>query len=109
KDRAAAQGEYAVVLAQRAGRGFAFELAEGRLALLDEDVADRLARAGGDVGVGLTEAGAEAFGQQRAHGGLARAGRADEHDHRRHQEITRAFRSPSALRRISSAGSPPNF
>jgi len=97
EDRAAAEGEHAAVLAQRAGRGFAFELAEGRLALLDEDVADRLARGGGDVGVGLAEAGAEAFGQQRAHRGLARAGRADEHGHgsrsgRPGHEITRAFR-----------------
>jgi hypothetical protein len=80
------------VLAQGAGRGFAFELAEGGLALLDEDVADRLARDGLDVRVGVAEAGAEAFGQQRAHGGLARTGRADEHGHGRHQEITRALR-----------------
>ena len=63
EDRAAADGEHAFVLAQRAGRGFAFELAEGGLALLDEDVADRLARGRGDVRVGVAEAGAEEFGQ----------------------------------------------
>ena len=89
------------MLAQRprsaAGCRAALELAEGLLALLDEDVADRLARGGLDLRVGVAELRAEALGQQRAHRGLARAGRADQHRGRAAafaagHEITRALR-----------------
>jgi len=64
------------------------------LAILDEDVADRLARDGPDVRIGVTELHPETGRDQRAHDRLARPGRPDQHHQRsrRGQEITRFFR-----------------
>ena len=68
------------VLIQGAGHRGALELAEGLLAVLDEDVADGLARGRAHLGVGVTELHPEAVREQRADRGLTRAGRADQ-DH----------------------------
>ena len=56
--------------------------AEGGLALVDEDVGDAAALLGHDVLVGVPESAAQPFGQQRAHGRLADAHRADQDDPR---------------------------
>jgi hypothetical protein len=80
--------------AERAGGRGALELAEGLLAVLDEDVADRLARGRAHLGVGVAELHPEPVREQRPDRGLARARRADQ-DHERHrraQEITRVLR-----------------
>ena len=68
-----------VVLAQRLPHGHQLQLAEAVLAVLDEDVAHGLARDGLHVGVGVAETNAEPLGEQSAEGGLAGAGRADQH------------------------------
>jgi hypothetical protein len=70
------------VLVQGPGRRGALELAESLLAVLDEDVAHRLARGRADIGVGVAELHPEPAGAQRADRRLARAGRADQHDER---------------------------
>jgi hypothetical protein len=63
--RSPAEGEHAVVLGQRGGDGLALERAEVRLAVVDEDLGDRLAGGSGlDVVVGVAEGDAPALGQQ---------------------------------------------
>ena len=80
--------------AKRTRRRRPLELTEGLLAVLDEDVADRLARDGPDVRVGVAELHPEPVRDQRADDRLARAWRADQHHQRsrRPHEITRGFR-----------------
>ena len=77
EDGAAAEREHAGMAADQPGRGGAFERPERLLAVLDEDVADRLARRLLDDRVGIHEIQPEPGGDQRADGGLARAGRPD--------------------------------
>ena len=72
----------------RPGRGGPLQGAERGFAVIDEDVADRLARRFLDGGIGVEEADAQQPGHQRAHGGLARPGRADEDRHRPGHAIT---------------------
>ena len=64
--------------ADQPGRGGALERPERRLAVLDEDVADRLARCLLDDHVGIHEVQPEQRGDQGTDGGLARAGRPDQ-------------------------------
>ena len=78
--RSPAQGQHAVVLGQRGGDGGALELAEGSLAVVDEDLGDLPPGARLDVVVGVAHGHAPALGQQRGHGGLPGAHRAHE-DH----------------------------
>ncbi len=66
----------------RAGHGVPLERAERRLAVVDEDVADRLARDGLHAVVGVSEPDPEQGGEQRPDRGLSRAGRPDQ-DRRR--------------------------
>src|SRR5258708_1812046 len=56
---AAAQGDHMAAKNDRPGHGLALQRAERRLPVLDEDVADRLARRRLDLRVGLHEAGPE--------------------------------------------------
>ncbi len=74
----AAEREHAGMAADQPGRGGALEAPERLLAVLDEDVADRLARRLGDDHVGIHEVQPEPRGDQGADGGLARAGRPDQ-------------------------------
>ena len=57
----------------------AFQGAEVFLTVLDEDVADGLARALLDLGIGAQQVRVQASGQRLSDGGLARTGRTDEH------------------------------
>src|SRR5690606_19528676 len=82
QDRAAAEGEDAVVLGEGLTHGLLLQGAEGRLAVLDEDVGDGASLRGDDVLVRVPVAGAEPFGEQVPDGGLADAHRADEDEQR---------------------------
>nr|BFF26663.1 hypothetical protein GCM10025732_46280 [Glycomyces mayteni] len=88
EDGAAAEGEDPVVLGHGPADRFAFERAEVLLAVVHEDVGDRLPGGGDDVGVGVAECRAERLGQRAADGGLAGAGRPDDHDEA-HAHFTR--------------------
>ncbi len=87
-DRAAAEGQHAVVLGQRTGDGALLHGPEVRLAVGDEQVGDRGAGLGLDVVVGVAEGGAQLAGQPGADGGLARGGRPDQHDRRPDGSLT---------------------
>jgi hypothetical protein len=80
--------------AERAGGRGALELAKGLLAVLDEDVADRLARGRAHLGVGVAELHPEPLREQWPDRGFARPRRADQDDTGalRGHEITRALR-----------------
>ena len=80
--------------AKRAGGRGALELAKGLLAVLDEDVADRLARGRAHLGVGIPELHPQPVREQRPDRGFARPRRADQDDAGplRGHEITRALR-----------------
>jgi hypothetical protein len=88
------------VLGDGRDHGLVLQLAEHRLAVLDEDVGDRLARDGLDTGVGVDEVDAEPASQQLADGGLARAGRPDQDRGRR----SRSGRGPLPLLRCLPIG-----
>src|SRR6202034_3300501 len=120
KDSAAADSDDPRVLADRRRHRRAFQRTEHGLAILDEDVTDRLARGRLDRGIGVQEADAEPRGQLGADGRLARPRRADQDRERgilalasltfaACQRITSAFRYASALRAVSAMLSPPNF
>src|SRR5690606_4914367 len=111
EDRPAPQGHDAVLALERGRDGLAFEGAERRLAVLDEDVGDPLACHALDLGVRVDAAQARQLGQRLAHGRLARAWRAHEDVAPRHQLSTDgiAARYAATLRRTSSTESPPNF
>src|SRR5882724_837351 len=116
EDGPAAQREHPAAHAeavQPPGHRGPLEPAEGGLPVLDEDVADRLARGLRHEGVGVSERHAKPGGEQQSHGRLARGRRPDQHHDSGlvplAHEITSDFTYPSALRRISSTESPPNF
>ncbi len=89
---AAAEAEHPAVVRERAGHGGALKPAEHRLAVLDEDVADRLARDGLHVAVRIGETDSEQGGEQRPDRGLSRAGRTDENHRGPRHVITSASR-----------------
>ena len=82
-DRAAAQRDHRVRPADQAGHGVVLELAEVRLALGAEDVADLAALALFDQHVAVHEGLAEPFGHDAPHRGLAGPHEADQHHHHR--------------------------
>lgn len=91
------------------GDGPALQGTEVLLALVVEDLRDRLAGLGDDVRVGVPVGGAEPGGEQFADGGLADAHRADEDDQGAAHRIWRWSRYDWTLRRVSATLSPPNF
>src|SRR5580704_7931376 len=86
--RSATEPEHARMAGDGAGYCLAFKRPEHRLAVLDEDVADRLARHRLDVAVGIAEGDAQQAGQQRADGRLASARRPDQDGGRPAHAIT---------------------
>ena len=76
--RSSAEGQHAGVLRQGAGDGRLLQRAEVRLPLGDEQIGDRAAGSGLDVGVGVPEGDAERPRHRRPDGGLARRRRTDE-------------------------------
>ena len=82
-DGAAAQGDHRIRPADQAGHGFVLELAEVRLALGAEDLADLAALALLDQHVAVHEGQAEPFGHDVPHRGLAGPHEADQHHHHR--------------------------
>jgi hypothetical protein len=91
-DRAAAQRHHAVVV-QRPLHHRALERPEGLLAVLDEDVADRLAGDRGHLVVGVQEADVQPVREQRADAGLAGTRWPDEDRHRPAVRLARHGRS----------------
>ena len=81
---AAAECQDTVVLVESCRHGDTLELAKGRLAIVDEDVPDRLAGRGFDVGIDVPEPDAEALGEQPANRRLAGSRRTDQDDPRAH-------------------------
>jgi hypothetical protein len=75
-----AEGEDDVVLAEERGEGGGLEVAEVGFAGFGKDLGDCAVVAGFDFMIEVEEAPAEAVGEERAGGGLARAHEAGEHD-----------------------------
>src|SRR5918999_2430851 len=109
EDGAAAEGQHPVVLGQCQPDRRALQLAKARLAIVDEDLADRLARGRLDVGVGVAEVRPEPVGEGAADRRLPRAGRPDQYRLGSRHLITSAERYPCRLRAVSSTESPPNL
>src|SRR5918992_590077 len=109
EDGAAAEGQHARMLIESAANGGMLQLTEPRLAVVDEDLADRLAGGRLHVGVGVAEGHAEPLGERGADRGLAGARRADQHGFGSRHRITSADRYPCRLRAVSSTESPPNL
>jgi len=102
-DRSPAERQHAVVVGQCRSHRVALERAEHRFAVGEEDVADRAARRRLDQRVAVGEGHAQALGQQRPHGRLARPGRPDEDRDRAHGTPARSTSPVSTWRRGSIA------
>ena len=90
EDRAAAQGQDAVVLVQGGEHRVVLQRAERLLAVVDEQRGNGGPGGRLDVGVRVPEGHTETLGDQTTDGGLAGAGRAHEHETRGHgQRIVR--------------------
>ena len=92
---AAAQRDHRVRPADQAGHGFVLELAEVRLALGAEDLADVAAEALFDQHVAVHEGLAEPFGHDVPHRGLAGPHEADQHHH--HRVLLRVKRATKGM------------
>ncbi len=105
----AAERENARMLGDRVPDRPALQGAEPLLALVEEDLRDRLAGRGHDVRVGVAIRGPEPVGEQFAHGRLTDPHRADQDDQRGAHRIWRWERYDCTLRWVSATLSPPNF
>jgi hypothetical protein len=87
EDRPAAEGQHAVVVRECLGDRILLERAEGGLTVVEEDLRDRLAGHGLDIGVGVAGRCVPGLGEQGPHGGLAGAHGADQDDPRAHLNL----------------------